>query len=316
MTSLFFFSKKAVRWHVMSFSKASIFCIPLSGLLVLVSLVLLVIPGLKLSIEFTGGTLMELQVPEGTKDAMLMAMRTFEGFSPLETVTIAQTTEGSFIARMRDLTNEEHVALLEHLRTTFTQPITELQFTTIGPTVGSVLKYKSILALIIATIAIVLYIALVFRKIPRHMSPWRFGLAAVLALVHDILITVGIFVVLSQFTTFQVDTLFVTALLSIMGYSVNDTIVIFDRIRDNLFIEKHRDSFADVVERSLQQSVTRTLNTGIGALIMLFALFVLGSESIRWFLLALIVGTVIGTYSSFFVATPLLSFWRKRRVGG
>ncbi|MBI3336461.1 protein translocase subunit SecF [Candidatus Peregrinibacteria bacterium] len=298
----------------MSFANTSKIFAPLSGLLVLVSLVLLIIPGPRLSIEFTGGTLIELSVPEGTKDNILLAMRTFAGFSPLETISITQTKEGSFFVRMHDLTNEEHLALMAHMEQSLGHPITELQFTTIGPSVGSTLTNKSLLALIIATIVIILYIALAFRKIPRYLSPWRFGLAAVLALAHDILITVGIFVLLSRFTTFQMDTLFVTALLSIMGYSVNDTIIIFDRIRDNLFLAERRDSFADIVEYSLRQSVARTLNTGMGALIMLFALFFLASESIHWFVLTLIVGTVIGTYSSFFVATPLLSLWQEKRT--
>ena len=295
----------------MSFAKASKIFMPLSGLLVLTSLLLLITPGPRLSIEFTGGTLIELSVPDQTKDNILIAMRTFPGFSPLETISITQTKEGSFFARMHDLTNEEHLALMAHMEQSLGHPVTELQFTTIGPSVGSSLTNKSLLALFIATVVIILYIALAFRKIPRYLSPWRFGLAAVLALAHDILITVGIFVILSQFTTFQVDTLFVTALLSIMGYSVNDTIIIFDRIRDNLFLAERRDTLASTVEFSLRQSIRRTLNTGIGALIMLFALFFLGSESIRWFVLALITGTVIGTYSSFFIATPLLSLWRK-----
>lgn len=123
----------------------------------------------------------------------------------------------------------------------------------------------------------------------------------------------GIFTLLSHFTSFQMDTLFVSALLSIMGYSVSDTIVIFDRIRDNLFAEGKRGDFTEIAERSLRQTVARTLNTGLGALIMLFALFFFGSESIRWFILALIVGTLVGTYSSFFIATPLLTLWRARK---
>jgi preprotein translocase subunit SecF len=135
--------------------------------------------------------------------------------------------------------------------------------------------------------------------------------AAIVALLHDIIITVGIFTILSYVTTFQLDTLFISALLSIMGYSVNDTIVIFDRIRDNLSQEGGKD-FGELAERSLRQTLGRTLNTGLGALIMLFALFFLGSESIRWFILTLILGTFIGTYSSFFIATPLLVAWKKK----
>lgn len=296
----------------MSFTHTFKFVLPLSAILIITSLVLLVVPGLRFSIEFTGGTFMEIAVPNSTKDSVQMTMQTFPGFSPIDTVSITQTKEGSFFVRLRDLSNDEHLALINHIKKTFGDSLTERQFTTIGPSVGSTLTKKSLLALLIATVAIILYIALAFRKVPRHLSPWGFGLAAVLALVHDILITVGIFVILSRVTTFQADTLFVTALLSIMGYSVNDKIVVFDRIRDNLFLAERRDAFRDIVEYSLRQSIARTLNTGMGALIMLFALFFLGSESIRWFILALIIGTIIGTYSSFFVATPLLSLWTKK----
>lgn len=295
----------------MSFLGLSKYFIPLSILLMVTSLVLMVTPGLNLSIEFTGGTLMEFQLPEGkTKEDLSMALRT----SPMAlTPSISQTKTGTYFVRTQNLGNEDHIALFEHLQKSLGSELQELQFTTIGPTVGASLKRRAVYALLLATVAIILYIALAFRKVPRRLSPMRFGIIAVVALLHDILITVGIFTLLGQFTTFQVDTLFVTALLSIMGYSVNDTIVIFDRIRDNLHQHENRtEDFALLAERSLRQTMTRTINTGLGALIMLFALFFLGSESIRWFILTLILGTIIGTYSSFFIATPLLVYWKKK----
>jgi preprotein translocase SecF subunit len=130
---------------------------------------------------------------------------------------------------------------------------------------------------------------------------------------HDLIITGGIFTILSHTTSFQMDTLFVSALLSIMGYSVMDTIVIFDRLRENLAIEGRREEFAHVTERSLVQTLTRTMSTAVVTLIMLTALFFFGAESIRWFMLALITGTVVGTYSSFFVATPLIVYLRRKK---
>jgi preprotein translocase subunit SecF len=283
-----------------------------SAVLVIISLVLLVYPGPELSIEFTGGTLMEMQLPDGkAKEDLETALSTYQiDGKNVQNVSIAQTKTKSFFIRMQPLSNEQHLDLVKHLESTL-GTVKEVQYTTIGPTVGSTLKKRSLISLSIATIAIILYVALAFRKVPRKLSPWRFGVIAVLALLHDILITVGIFTILSKFTTFQVDTLFISALLSIMGYSVNDTIVIFDRIRENLQQERGED-IGTIAERSLWQTLTRTFNTGLGALIMLFAFFFLGSESIRWFILTLILGTVIGTYSSFFVATPLLVFWKKR----
>lgn len=300
----------------MSFLRLARIFLPVSIVLMVGSVVLLITPGLKLGIEFTGGTLMEVALPAGkTKEDLSSEIKAASAAHPaLINASIAETKSQTYFIRSETLTNEEHLQIIGDLMKRFPE-LKEFQFTTIGPTVGASLKRRAIYALGLATVAIILYVALAFRKIPRHLSPWRFGIIAVVALLHDILITVGIFTVLSFVTTFQVDTLFVTALLSIMGYSVNDTIVIFDRIRDNLHQSEQRHlDFATLAEQSLQQTMTRTLNTGLGALIMLFALFFLGSESIRWFMLTLIVGTVIGTYSSFFVATPLLVLWRKKDV--
>ncbi len=296
-----------------SFTRAARFLFPVSVLLVAASVVLFYNPGPVLSIEFTGGTLMEVQLPEGkTKDDLSSALTSFtqEGIDAKE-AALSQTRTGTWLVRMQTLDTAEHTAMLAHLNQSLGS-VQELQYTTIGPTVGSSLKRNAFWALFAAGIAIVIYLAAAFRKIPKSMSPWTFGISAIIAVIHDVVITVGIFTILSRYTSFQIDTLFVTALLSIMGYSVSDTIVIFDRIRDNL-IEggKRIDNFEKVADDSLWQSFSRTINTGLCALIMLFCLFFLGSESIRWFMLALIVGTFIGTYSSFFVATPLLVFWKK-----
>ncbi|KKW37068.1 protein-export membrane protein SecF [Candidatus Peribacteria bacterium RIFOXYC2_FULL_55_14] len=297
----------------MSLLRPAKYFLTISTTLVLVSVVLLFVPGPVLSIDFTGGTLVEVSTPEEiTKDALSAVLGTFPGETPLGNVAVSRTKDGSYLMRMRDLSNEEHLALFGHLERELGN-ITERQFTTIGPTVGASLKQRSIWALLIATIAIILYLAMVFRRVPGRLSPWSFGITAILALLHDTLLTLGIFTILSHTTSFQLDTLFVTALLSIMGYSVNDTIVIFDRIRSNLYEGGNRgENFAVLADRSLKETVSRTLNTGTGALIMLFVLFFFAAESIRWFILALIIGTVIGTYSSFFVATPILVYWRNR----
>jgi preprotein translocase subunit SecF len=298
----------------MSLIKLSKVLLVISALAVLASIGLLIFPGPKLSMEFTGGTLMNITLPQGkTKEDVRTALTDFtltDG-RELGNVALSTTQKGNLLMRMPTLGNEDHLALLSHL-TAKVGAVTEQQFTTIGPTVGQTLKRRSVEALIVASVGIVLYIALAFRKVPHKLSPWRFGILAVVAMVHDMLITSGVFVVLGVYTNFEMDTLFVSALLTTLGYSVNDTIVIFDRIRENVaFADKHED-FASTTERSLRQSLSRTLNTGLGALIMLFCLFFLGSESIRWFMLALIIGTIIGTYSSFFVAAPLLVFLRKK----
>lgn len=290
----------------MSFLRLSRLFLPISVILVVASLVLLFVPSPRLSIEFTGGTLMEMQLPAGK------TKKDLEDAITLESPIITETRTGTYFIRVPVMSNEEHTAFFADLKSKLGE-VQELQYTTIGPTVGSSLKQRAMWALLAAGIAIIAYVAFAFRKIPKSLSPWTFGIAAIVALFHDVIITLGIFTVLSYVTPFQVDTLFVSALLSIMGYSVSDTIVIFDRIRDNL-AQDPRTEFGITAERSLFQTLTRTLNTGLGALIMLFALFFFGSESIRWFILALIIGTIIGTYSSFFVATPLLVFWKRRQT--
>ncbi len=290
------------------------FFLGLSSALVIASVAVLIVPGPKLSIDFTGGTMMEIKLPDDTSNESLSeALASFESDPELGNVAVSKTRDGTALLRMRDISNDEHIALFAHIRTELGD-VRERQFTTIGPTVGQSMKTRSFWALTIASIAIVLYIAFVFRKVPRKLSPWRFGLIAVITLLHDVLITVGVFVLISHVTNFEFDTLFITALLTILGYSVNDTIVIFDRIRDNLADQGRKEEFKEVAERSLRQSITRSINTSVSTLIMLTCLFILGSESIKWFVLTLIVGAVIGTYSSLFLATPLLVYWKKKNV--
>lgn len=301
----------------MSFIEASRFLLPCSLALAVGSAVVLVYPGPRLSVEFTGGTLMEIQLPKGkTKEDLANALAglTLEG-QALGNTSLSSTQDGSVLIRSRALGNEEHRAIGKHIEEHL-GPSPELQFTTIGPTVGRSLSIRALWAILIASAAIVLYLAFAFRKIPRHLSPWTFAVSAIVATLHDTLVTLGIFTVIGYFTAFEMDLLFVSALLSIIGYSVNDTIVVFDRIRDNLFLDARREDFATIAERSLRQTMTRTINTGTGALIMLAALFFFGAESIRWFVLTLIIGTIVGTYSSFFVATPLLVYRKARSPHG
>lgn len=281
----------------------------ISAIATFASIVLVFVPGPRYSIEFTGGTRSELAVPaDKTQEDVLAAFTSFKKTNLVPTVNKMQN--GNFLVRMKGIDNAEHTELLAHLKTTLGE-FSEVQYTTIGPTVGSTLKVRAFYALITASIGIIIFVAIAFRKIPRRYSPWKFGLAAVATLLHDVMVTVGIFVILGQFTHFEVDTLFVTALLTILGYSVNDTIIIFDRIRDNLFMQERKEDFATIANRSVNQTWKRSCYTSGSTLIMLLALFLLGSESIQWFVLTLFTGILLGTYSSVFVATPLLVYWNK-----
>jgi len=184
-----------------------------------------------------------------------------------------------------------------------------LRFNTIGPKIGDTLKRKALIALGIALVAIVLYIAYAFRKVPKKVSPWRFGFSAIVALAHDIIITLGVFALLGL----EVNAFFITALLTIMGFSVHDTIVVFDRIRENLKKQGRDDTFGDIADISLNQTLTRSINTSLSTLFPLVALYIWGAESIKILVFALIIGIFVGTYSSIFIASPILTIWQERR---
>ncbi len=299
----------------MSILKLSKVFLGLSAVLVVVSIVLLITPGPRLSIEFSGGTLLEIQAEGKTKQDVETAVHAYEKAHPdtLGNVVVSAINgqKGlSFLLRTKPMSNETHVDVLKSLGTSLAVPVTELQYTTIGPSLSANLKKNTLIAIAVASIAMVTYLAIAFRKLPRKLNPLKFGVLAVIGFIHDVIITSGFFVVVSRFTTFEFDPLFVTALLTILAYSANDTIVIFDRIRDNMTHESRHETLAQVVDRGLRQCVTRTFNTMAAALIMLVTLFFFGSESIKWFILALIFGTVIGVYSSYFIAAPLLVYWK------
>jgi preprotein translocase subunit SecF len=185
---------------------------------------------------------------------------------------------------------------------------------TIGPTMGAEFTKNTFWAVLLAIIAIVLFVAYAFKSVPEGLSSWKFGLAAIVALTHDVLIIVGVFAVLGAILGIEIDTLFITALLSVLGFSVNDTIVIFDRVRENLKGQKNLRKFEQICESALWQSMRRSINTSVSTLIVLFTMlyFFLGFPELFAFFLALSIGFLVGTYSSIFLATPLLVSWQKK----
>jgi preprotein translocase subunit SecF len=192
----------------------------------------------------------------------------------------------------------------------------EKRIKTVGPSVSSELATKSIFAILFVSLAIVLFIAYVFNGVSRPVSSFKYGLVAIVALIHDIAVPTGIFAALGTvFVNYQIDVLFITALLAILGFSVNDTIVVFDRIRENLRVSKEKDIkgevFKKIVGKSLKQTITRSVNTSLTTFVVLAALLFIGSETIKPFALVLMIGVLVGTYSSIFIASPLLVYIEK-----
>lgn len=275
----------------------------ISVAVVAVSLTLLGKFGLNLGIDFVGGALAEVsyteEMPEMEElDEALEAA----GF---ENVTLQPTGEQGLFVKTKNLTEEERVALFDTLSGGQTYAMEEVQFTSIGPSVGKELQNKALIALILVSIAIVLFVAYIFRGVSKPVKSWKYGIIAVIALVHDVVLTIGVFVLIGYFTGAQVDTLFVVALLTVLGLSVNDTIVVFDRIRENL-LEDTKKSFDKVVAKSLGETYTRSINTSVSTIIVLLTLFFIGPESTKFFALTLTFGMFFGTYSSIFLASPLL----------
>jgi preprotein translocase subunit SecF len=278
----------------------------LSGALLLISIIAITGWGLHPGIDFVGGSVLELHGTTVTVPAMRDALQT-RG----EASAVVQTTGGdSVLVRTRLLDTEEHERLLSDLRKTF-QGLEERQFNTVGPTISRELLRKSLLAIVLATVGILLYLAFVFQKTTAVISSWAFGIIAVLVLLHDVLIATGFFALYARFWSASADSLFVTALLTTLGFSVHDTIVIFNRIKTNL--QTLRLPFADLVDVSVVETLTRSLNTSMTTLLVLLALLLFGGVTIRPFLLTLSAGIIVGAYSSIFVAAPLVVVWQSWR---
>lgn len=230
-------------------------------------------------------------------------------------VATIQTSGDSVILRTTPINEKKN----REIRTALTERIGAFRqesFETIGPTIGRETTTNALKAILVASLLIVLYIAWSFRKVPKPTSSWRFGITAVITLLHDILVLVGLFSLFGHFFHVEIDSLFITALLTVMGFSVHDTIVVFDRIRENLLRGSSFD-FSRIVNDSILQTLNRSLITSLTALLVLFSMLLFGGENTRWFIIALIIGIISGTFSSIFNAAPLLVLWdeidRKRK---
>lgn len=273
----------------------------ISATLMLLSVGALSVWGLHLGIDFTGGSLLEVEYQEAAPDLRAVDER-LDGLG-LGDVLVQGTGEQGVIVRMRDVEEKERAEVLGALEEF--GAFEEKRFTSIGPTLGSELREKAIVAISLAILLIILFVAFAFRHVSKAVASWKYGVVAIVALIHDVLIPVGVFAALGAIYHIEADALFVTALLAILGISVNDTIVVFDRIRENL-IAKTAKRFDETVGISLKQTISRSINTSLTTLFVLLALLFLGPPSTRMFSLILAIGLFVGTYSSIFLASPLL----------
>lgn len=256
----------------------------------------------------------EETLPEEATASSTESDSTLEEY-PSEPVDLSKAliipSENGYIIKTPHISTVTHDKLLEELKIELGE-FEETRFSTVGPTVGASLQQRAIFAVLLAVGMIILYIAFAFRRVPRRIGKWRFGLTAIAALIHDLGIMICVYIYLGLFLGVEIDALFITAMLTVLGFSVHDTIVVFDRIRENLKHQKREETFAEVTNKALNETLARSLNTSISTLLVLGALAILGAESIRYFVIALIVGIISGTYSSIFVATPLLVDWQER----
>ena len=278
--------------------------------LVMLSLFAVGIWGLKPGIDLAGGSLLQVSYPEGRPP--VEQVRALVAALDFGEVRVQPTGEQGYILRQRDLSTEEKAqleAVLEGLGV-----MHEDQYTSIGPSIGAELQTKAWIGMGLVVLCIILFIAFAFRHVSEPVSSWKYGVVAIVTLLHDILIPIGLFAYLGVARGAEVDTLFIVGLLTILGISINDKIVVFDRIRENLKLNvanHKREAFDEVVGRSIVQTLARSINTSMTVIIVLLALFFWGPASTKDFALMLTIGMAVGTYSSMFLASPLLVIWER-----
>lgn len=279
-------------------------------LITLASITSLALFKLNFGIEYTGGSVLEFRTDPVLEDRVI-----HERLSAVFTDSYSlRMSDGTFIMRTRTLTEEEKENVIMLISSGAPETIQVERFNTIGPTLGNELKTKALMALLLVVVTIALFIAYAFRHVSEPVSSWKYGLITMMSLVFDVLVTLGTFAYLGHSMGLEVDSLFLTALLVILGYSINDTIVVFDRVRENLVTvppEDRHEQFDEIVGTSLNQAFVRSINTTLTTLLALIVIFVMTPSSIHNFSLALIIGVSSGAYSSLFVAAPLLTYFNR-----
>lgn len=279
--------------------------------LTVVAIILVATFGLRFGIDFKGGSVMQI-VFDGNRPQTDDLAKTLSVVPSVSNVSISPFATKGDLIRLNSVTEQTHQDILKAVTTKYGK-VTENSFDSIGPTIGNELKQKSIVSIIILLLAVTIYLAVVFRKLSKVLSSWAVGMAAIVALIHDILIPTGVFAYLGHYYGIEITGVFVAAALTILGYSVSDSVVVFDRVRENVLRFGSKEDFGTLVHKSVMQTLVRSINTTLATLLTVLAVYFFGGDSIKHFALALIIGIFSGAYSSIFIAAPILVWWSKRK---
>lgn len=267
----------------------------------------LAVYGLNFGVDFKGGSVMELQFKDQRPSVENLQKMFAEKFESLE-VNLNPIEDKGLIIRSSEISEEEHQQIIITIKSTFDGEFEEARFDSVGPAIGKELRDKSFVAIGIMLASIAAYITFVFRKLSRTLSLTAMNISTLVALLHDIIIPMGVFAVLGHYYNVQINAVFVAAVLTILGYTVSDKVVIFDRVRENI-LRGAKEDLGSIVHKSVMQTLVRSINNTLTVILSSAAIYFFGGESIRYFALALILGIFLGAYSSIFVASPLMVYW-------
>lgn len=266
----------------------------------------LIVWGIRFGIDFRGGSILDYRI-EGEQEQIREELNSMLSEAQVSVSQVTLSEGNTYSMFVEPLSEEKRREIETKIESTF-QSAERLSVETIGPSVGEELKRQAILAVIVSNIVVILFLAFTFRKVPLPAHGWEFGVAAVIAMLYDVVVVLGVFAVLGEFLGIEIDSLFVTAVLTVMGFSIHDSIVVFDRIRENLR-RRGGEDFKATINKSLIETLARSMNLSASVLIVLLSLLLIGGDSIRWFIFALFIGLLSGSYSSVFVASQVLVWW-------
>lgn len=279
----------------------------LSGLFVALAIVSISVFGFNLGIDFKSGSMWQVKVP-GADERIIRDFAVNE--LEIDPIVSYDGNSGSYSLIFKEISEEEHVKMKEALISRFSEA-SELDFGTTSPSISSELRDKAVWVIILVLLVIAFYVAFAFRKVSWPVKSFKYGIAALIALAHDVVIAAGFFALIGHLNGIAIDTYFIVALLTVAGFSVQDTIVVFDRIRENLLGHKGKIDLSEIINRSINEIIVRSVNTSVSTMLALGAVAYLGPVSVKYFALTMIVGIFFGTYSSLFIAGPLLTIWHK-----